>query len=400
LSSGGLGKAEAWLAGFHPSPRAGLLVAFLFGVAVRAIPELLSYPYPIGFDTIYYAWRVKEGVVWAHWSSVFGSWLLYALLIPVYNALRVEPFLLLKLAMPLLFGVCSGGVYYMATKGFGWSVRKGLFAAGLFSFQVAALGISWHFYRNMLGLGILLFALPWILRDKTELKGLAVFAVLSVLAVFSHEYASVLLLVSVAGVVVHHWLKGKRRVVCGVLLAATPAVAIFGASVFFRVSPVFEAAPPNVLMAYGREGHYSGLLFFMTNYLNVFDTVQYYPTYLDLAVSVASLSVVLYLALLPLAVAGFFRDKVLDAWTVLLCAGAFGCLALPVLALDYWSRWMLMLVFPLTYYAASGFVRVLKSVKPVAVSFWRLGSLRISWNAARGLRLTNHSRLHTFNHAQ
>ncbi|MGB9135607.1 MAG: hypothetical protein WCC63_08540, partial [Candidatus Bathyarchaeia archaeon] len=176
MTFGVLRRAGVWVNGFRPSPMAGLLVAFVFGVAVRAIPELLSYPHPIGFDTIYYAWRIQEGVVWAHWSSMFSTWLLFGVLVPLYSVLTVDSFLLLKAAMPLLFGLNVAGVYYLATRGFGWSVRRGLFAAGLFSFQMAILGISWHFYRNMLGLGILLFALPWVLREKVELKGLAVFS--------------------------------------------------------------------------------------------------------------------------------------------------------------------------------------------------------------------------------
>ena len=77
MNPGILGEAATRLGAFRPSPRTGLLIAFVVGVVVRAIPELLSYPYPIGFDTIYYAWRVREGVVWVHWSGVFSSWLLY-----------------------------------------------------------------------------------------------------------------------------------------------------------------------------------------------------------------------------------------------------------------------------------------------------------------------------------
>ncbi|MCW3985551.1 MAG: hypothetical protein NWE91_03965 [Candidatus Bathyarchaeota archaeon] len=382
-------RVENWLSAFRPSVRTGLLMAFAFGVAVRAIPELLSYPYPIGFDTIYYAWRIEEGVVWAHWSGVFSGWLLYALLVSGYSLLRVEPFLLLKIAMPLLFGLNVCGVYYLATKAFNWSARKSLFAAGLFSFQVAILGISWHFYRNMLGLGVLLFTLPWILKDKLDLKSLALFSVLSVLVVFSHEYGSVLLFVSVLGVAASHLLRARGRTALKVLAATLPAAGVFVVSVFPIISPRYSVVQSNVLRVFQSQGHYSGLLRFFTNYLSVVDTVQYYPTYLDLAASVASLFALLYVAILPLAIVGFFRHPAVDAWMILLCVGAFGCLVLPFFALDLWNRLMLMLVFPLTYYAANGFVRVLHSVKPVAVSFRHFGSLKVSKRVAKGLVLAS-----------
>lgn len=387
MNTGILGEAETRLNAFRPSPRTGLLIAFVFGVAVRALPELLSYPYPIGFDTIYYAWRIEEGVVWAHWSGVFSSWLLYGILVPLYNLLATEPFLFLKAVMPLLFGLNTCGVYYLATRGFGWSVRKGLFAMGLFSFQTAILGISWHFYRNMLGLGFLLFALPWVLRSKLDSKSLVVFGVLSVLAVFSHEYASVLLFASVLSIVGFRYLRGRNLDAVKVFMAALPALSVFMASVYLRVYPLYRAARPNVLMAFQAQGHFSGPLFFMTNYLGVVDTVQYSPTYLDLATSVISLFSLLYLAILPLAVVGFFRHEALDVWAVLLSIGAVGCLVIPFFALDLWNRWMLMLVFPLTFYAANGFEKVLRSARTLRAVGGGTGRFRLSGRVAKGLVL-------------
>ncbi len=39
------------------------MLAFAVGFVVRLIPELLSFPYPIGWDTIYYASRIQDGVL-------------------------------------------------------------------------------------------------------------------------------------------------------------------------------------------------------------------------------------------------------------------------------------------------------------------------------------------------
>ena len=200
-------KVKDWLANFHPTFKTGLLIAFVFGVLVRTIPEVLSFPHPIGFDTIYYGWRLKEGVVWAHWSGLFGSWLFYGLTIPLYNVVQVDPFLFLKVVTPMLFGLLTCGMYFLATQGLQWSTRRGLFVAALLSLQVAALGISWHFYRNVLGLALLLFAVPWIMKDKLSFNSSVLFCGLAVLVVLSHEYAAVLLLVSIITVIVSHLLK-------------------------------------------------------------------------------------------------------------------------------------------------------------------------------------------------
>jgi len=352
------------------------------------IPELLSYPCPIGFDTIYYAWRIKEGIMWTHWSGVFGSWLLYGMLIPPHGLLSADPFLLLKLTMPLLFGLNSGGVYYVATNVFDWSTRKSLFAAGLFSFQVAALGISWHFYRNMLGLGLLLFTLPWIAKKELKLRSLVQFSVLSILVTLSHEYSAVLLFACVLGIVVSNFRSQPRtlRQALRILASVSSVAVVFIGTVYFRAYPL-AVAEPEAISALHMRGHYSGPLFFATNYLEVLDTVQYYPTYFDLFASVTTLFLVLYGALLPVAIVGFFRNKVSDLWASIACIGAFGCLVTPFCALDYWNRWMFMLVFPLTYYAANGFVKILQSSKAVTLPIPRLGLLGISKRTAKGLVL-------------
>jgi len=340
----------------------GFLFAFVLGFVVRLIPEILSYPYPIGFDTIYYAWRVKSGVVWYHWTSVFSSWwLLFAFLIPLQKVSQTDPFLLLKLTAPVLFGLNACGVYYFAVKALSWTTKKGLFAALFFSFQMAALGISWHFYRNMLGLGVLLFALPWIKNGVKNMKEFLAFVLLSMLVVLGHEYGSVVLFVVVLGVVLSGFLKGAKKGALKVLMSAFPALALFLASVYFMVFPVPYVIETNVIRVYQPAGHYQGLFFFFTNYLTVFDSVQYYPTYLDLASNVFSLFALLYIVVLPLVLVGFFRDGVLDSWTALLFIGAFGALIMPFFALNLWNRWMLMLVYPFTFYAANGVVKVVRS---------------------------------------
>jgi len=91
-------------------------LAFFAGFVIRLVPEVLSYPHPIGFDTVYYAWRIRSGVVWYNWSEFFSSWLLYGILVPVYSFVRGDPFVVLKAAAPLLFGLNACGVYYFAKR--------------------------------------------------------------------------------------------------------------------------------------------------------------------------------------------------------------------------------------------------------------------------------------------
>ena len=342
------------------SLRKGFFLAFVSGFIVRLVPELLSFPHPIGFDTVYYAARMKNGIVWYHWSSFFSTWLIYFIFVPMYSLIRVDPFLLLKIVGPLLYGGSTAGIYYFAWKGLNWSAKKSLLAAVFFVFQLAALRISWDLYRNVFGLMLLLFALPFFKKIESE-KELALLAVLSLLVVFGHEFASVTMLAVILWLMVNGFLRKEKKIPYRVLIAILPAFIVFMGSIFFRMSPAFIRVETNVIRVNDSLNPHPGGLFFLVDYLKVDNPVQQYANYFELVSHVASLFVLLYLVWLPLVLVGFFRDDVLDAWTILLFVGSFSCLIIPFGALNLWNRWMFMLVYPLTFYAVNGLWKALKS---------------------------------------
>ena len=373
-------------ANFDVGYEKGLFLSFLLGFVMRLIPEVLSYPYPIGFDTLYYAARMKEGVVWYHWSQVFSTWLIYAILISAYNVVQ-DAFLLLKLVTPTLYGLNSYGVYYFSSKALGWGTRKSLIASLFFAFSMASLGLSWQFHRNMLGLAILLFTLPWIKNMETK-KGFAWFVLLSALVVFGHELASVTLFAVVLAVVASDFLRGERRRLVKPLAATSLASALFLASIYFRLFPAYFHVKPNVVNAGDTVRPGPGGVFFFVDYLHVVLPFMHYPTYLNLAAHVLSLFSLLYLVWLPLVFVGFFRDKLLDGWAGLLLVGSFNALITPFFALDLWFRWMLMLVYPFTFYAVNGIERVWGSQgSSVAPGFKWMGWMKVSKRSVVGISL-------------
>jgi hypothetical protein len=348
------------------SDRKGFLLSFVLGFVVRSIPEILSYPHPIGFDTIYYAARIKSGVVWHHWTSMFSTWLLYAILTPL-NSIVQNPFLLLKLVAPVIFALNSCGIYYFATSALRWNPRKALAASFLFAFSMASLGLSWHFHRNMLGLAVLLFTLPLIIKIGTK-RGFLWFILFSVLVVLSHEYASVILFSVVLALLVVLFLKGERKKSLRLLAAVSPASFIFLMSVYLMLFPVPFNLQTNVVYAEDSVYPHPAGLFFMVDYSKVDLPFMCYPSYLDLFLHVTSLFSVLYLAWVPLVLVGFFRNRILDCWTILLLVGSFDALITPFFAIDLWYRWMLMLVYPFVFYAVNGIEKVLKSQSGIVVS--------------------------------
>ncbi|MBE0520418.1 hypothetical protein IBX35_05190, partial [Candidatus Bathyarchaeota archaeon] len=339
----------------------GLLMCFLVGLIIRLIPELLAFPYPVGFDTIYYAAVMKGGVIWSHWSTFFTStWLVYAVIVPLYSVLNVDPFLLLKVLAPVLYGLNVAGVYWFARKMLGWDVRMSLLAGGFFAVQLASLRISWDLLRNTLGLGILLFALPFIKRVDSK-RGFVCFVLLSLLTVFAHEYAAVTLVAVVLGLVFWRFVKKRMGIENKrLVLAFSPALAVFLIGIYLRIFPIRYTVETNVISAGDVVRANVGGLFFLVNYLGVKTSVDYYGSYFNLVLNVLVLFGLLYLPYLFLVLKGFFKHSILNVWTGLLLAGSFGCLVVPFCALEYWHRWMFMLVFPFTFYAVNGLSELLR----------------------------------------
>jgi hypothetical protein len=338
-----------------------IVLCFAFGFLVRSIPELLAFSSPIGFDTIYYAAVMKSGVIWPNWSAFFTStWLLYGMIVPVQAALNTDPFLVLKVLAPVLFGLNVAGVCWFARKMFGWDVRMGLLAGAFFAFQLASLRISWDLLRNTLGMGVLLFTLPFVNKLDSK-RGFACFVVLSLLTVFAHEYAAVTLLAIVLGLVLWRFLKSRtdtmdlRRV-----LAVLPALTVFSAGVFLRVFPVRYAVETNVINAGDAVSGNSFGVPFLVNYFSVKSAVDFYGSYWSLVSSVLVLFGLLYLSYLFLVWKGFFRSGVLSVWTGLLLVGSFGCLVVPFCALALWHRWMFMLAYPFSFFAVNGMGRLFR----------------------------------------
>jgi hypothetical protein len=364
----------------------GLILSFIFGFMVRLIPEVLSYPHPIGFDTITYAARLKRGVVWHDWTSAFSTWLLYALLTPMYSMLKGDPFLLLKFMTPMLYALNVCGVYYFARKALNWETKICLIAALLFSLQLASLRISWDLYRNMLGFAILLFMLPWVGKVGTK-KGLFLIVLLSMLVVFTHEYVAVIMFAAVFTVVIADVRMGHGAKALKVLVAVLPALLIVIAGVSLNMFPAPTFVTDNVVEVNDAIYPRPGGLFFLIDYFGPVSSLTY-PTYLDLFSHVLSLFLVLYLLSLPLVLVGFFRHPFLDGWTLLLLIGTFDALLTPILALDFWHRSAFLLVYPFTFYAVNGIKRVLESKKgSIEPKFRRLRWMKVSKKTMRGIIL-------------
>ena len=363
----------------------GLSVAFILGFVVRLVPELLSFPYPIGWDTIFYASRISSGIVFTVGSDLVNSWLVYGILVSLGNLTRLEPFLILKIFVPLLYGGSAAGMFFVAWKKLDWSIKKCLLVSVLFVFSLAALALSWQFYRNMFGVMALLFALPLIKKDISW-KAMGALSVLALFTVWGHELAMASLFFIIFGMLLISVFR-KEKISYKLFVAILPAVLLFMGNLFW-VSPFAVPLNPNLVRVDDSFWAHPGGLFFLTDYLSVKTPIEFYNSYFTLFFDVISLFVILYGLFLPLVGVGYFKDRALNIWTILLLIGALGCLLLPFAALFLWARWMLLLIFPFTFLVANGLCKVAKSIEGINVNRF-LGWFKVTKKIGYGLVLVS-----------
>ncbi len=304
------------------------LAAFLIPFAVRCIPEVLSWPYPIGFDTIVYIRYLQQGtlftlnpVTFLHDTNLFYvvSSLPYALL--------PDAVLVMKIIEPLLLGALCFMMFLYARKALSWGGWKSLLVAVLVGTYFVSLRISWEMCRQTLGLIFLMGALISLKTFRGPSRYFAA-SVLGILAVMSHEFAAVIFFFVIGLEALRLCVKrfGKES-----LMLAVSGIAPLGLFMFQRFSlgkgnfdvPLMPvASEPSV-----------GLALYMIGFM-----------------------VFCYAIILPLVILGLFRlkDLVLQGWALL----AFGIPLLemvdPNLPFYVWFRWVLVLVYPLMFFAVEG----------------------------------------------
>jgi hypothetical protein len=325
---------------------------------IRALPELLSGPFPVGFDLLAgYAPSILVlpetyplklfGWLWSP-LSVFVLWLAWKLS-------TLDLLTLLKFAGPVFYGLFVLSFYYLLSKGLGWNRKKSFFTTLLFLLQPAVLRIGWDQLRLMLGF-VFLFAL--LARTKCDIisgakeKPVLVIA-LSILLVLSQQLTAILFLVMTAWQLIKTFFKQRKLISNKILLVLAPSIIILISQVY--LSYFAEA---------GFSSHFapiylpSGSNFFaFTNYF-INDPRFVGESILTIWAYVGNLSLYVVIPLIPLVVKGFFKDNTFFPALIWLLIASFSIVVFPWFALSYYWFWIFLLPIPLTVYAGQGLDRV------------------------------------------
>ncbi len=310
------------------------IAAFIIAMLVRAVPEILAGPYPIGLDTLRYVRAIVDG--WAlrlaPLSVLKSTNMFYAIVTGIHGFSGVDAVFLLKALGPLMHGILGFLFFAYARYALKWSFRKSLLSSVLASVYFMSLIISGSYYRQAFASIFFMAALVSLNGFKSHYR-YTVTCVFMVLAVLSHEIIAVLMLFIFGIEALNHLL--KRDWHDFVFLTIITGVA---ASLFFfqRYSPSTGA----VTIPLG-------------------STV--YEASANAASEVLGLIFYSYVLILPLAVLGFrvLKNRTLLCW-VAFCIGVSIVTVLNTQAsIIYWWRWVYLLVYPLAFCAAEGVAKLI-----------------------------------------
>jgi hypothetical protein len=330
----------------HRSVIFGIL-AFAIPFAVRAIPEIIMGQFPVGFDSVAYytpntlIW-LKQGVdFWPFFSS---APLIYVLLMGITST-GASIAITLKILSPLLIGFLGLAVYFYANKELGWPHKKSLLVILFATLYFVALRISWDMFRSELALIFLFLALIILRKKPISLKNGGLLTFLMALIVFTHQLVTVIMFAIIIATLLSHVSNRENKEVKKIIACSIPAALLF-------LGVLYSSYIINSIPIIGFSGNFSA----------GFETLAG-SSHSTLIENTFSFLIYCYIPLLPFLIFGIRRFKAniqLKAWIV--------WIFIPILLVFVPNgfsiggilpfRWILLLTFPLAFYAAEGFCAV------------------------------------------
>jgi hypothetical protein len=322
-------------------------LAFVTPLVMRAIPEILMGPFVTGFDTLGY--YVPNTLVWLRsgvgfWNFMSVAPFFYVLLMGV-TSVGVPIVASLKVFAPLLLGLLGVAVYFYANKTLSWSPKKSLLAVLFATLYFVALRVSWDMLRSELGLIFLFVTLIFLEKGWGSRRNGVLLSLAMLLVVFAHQLVAVIMffivLVTAARLCLDREIVDALRLV----VSSVPAMFLFLVIIYanYLVSPTFS-----VLSGFlGQESEGFMSLFGFTSY----------PT---MVANTLGFLVFCYLPLLPLLLLGVKKFKCnlqMKAWVFWVFIALLLVLLSPNTSFAVFPyRWILLLTYPLAFYAAEAFV--------------------------------------------
>jgi hypothetical protein len=180
------------------SEKYAILVVFALCIALRAAPELVAYPYPIGYDVInYYIPNVTNFEdKWDTISKQYPLYVTFLYLLTLISGLGAHSVVVaVIIVMTGIFGI---SLFYLGRTLLKLGVSQSAFIASFAVFQLAVLRSTWDLHRDIFALTTMIFVFSFLSKKDTGWKSLALILVLTALTVAADRMVGALFSVSVA----------------------------------------------------------------------------------------------------------------------------------------------------------------------------------------------------------
>ena len=193
-----------------------ILVVFTLCIALRAAPELVAYPYPIGYDVInYYIPTITNFEdKWDTVSKQFPLYVTFLYLISITTGLPAYSVVVaVIIVMTGIFGI---SLFYLGRNLLKLGISHSAYIAIFAIVQLAVLRTTWDFHRDIFALTIMMFVFSLLVRKNAGWKPLALILVLTTLTVAADRMVGALFSVSL---VVYAIVTRRREVALTGILA-------------------------------------------------------------------------------------------------------------------------------------------------------------------------------------
>lgn len=318
------------------SEKHAALVVFILCIALRAAPELIAYPYPIGYDVInYYIPTVTNFEdKWDIVSKQFPLYVTFLYIVSITTGLPAYSVIVaVIIAMTGIFGV---SIFYLGRTLLKLGISHSVFIAIFAILQLAVLRTTWDFHRDIFALTTMIFVFSLLSRNNAGWKPLALILGLTTLTVAADRMVGALFSVSVA---VYAIVRRRRDIA----LTGILAIAMFYAlAVSTQSTPDIKTITSTEIPQNNKE---------LKEFYNPIDLLLFF--------------IVVNGLLLAAAAIGFLNIKnTLLKIPLLVCLmGSFSWLAFPENRYLLADRWIILAGIFLSVFAGYGILHLIRNLR-------------------------------------
>ena len=308
-------------------------VLFIFSIAslIRIVPELIAYPYPIGYDVINYYIPVVTNFD-KFWSTISAQFPFYVSLLHVINtSLSISPHFVVTTFAIITYGIFGISIFFIGRKILKIDISYSMYLAFFIIFQLTVLRTTWDLHRDLFSLSTM-FLMFSLIYNRKQTNNRIIIAALILSAITAMSDRMVGLLCTVSLLIYTFTVKNRLTILCSVVC-----------TFFFVVS-----------LIYGYATLYSNTIESLKSLPQTISPTFYNPTNLLILFLVYNGLVT------PVGIIGFkvAKNKLLKIPLLISVTGAFSWLIFQDLELLVADRWIILCGIFLSIFAGYGIIQL------------------------------------------